>query len=120
MQGLIKPSKKHIRNHVSTDGKYIIICDSGVKIFELASENKDVKENLKLKPTEFTLPIRTDVLEDEELASRVKFESNSVIRFLSPDNRDILYRLDEDAKRVYCISEVKVDNQLEVKEHKIA
>ena len=54
------------------------------------------------------------------MASRVKFESNSVLRFLTPDNRDILYRLDEDGKQVHYISEVKVDNQLVTEGHKIA
>ena len=54
------------------------------------------------------------------MASRVKFESNSVLRFLTPDNRDILYRLDEDGKQVHYISEVKVDNLLMTNEHKIA
>ena len=73
-----------------------------------------------MKPTEFANPIRTDGLEDKELASRVKFESNSVFRFLTPDNRDILYRLDDDEKQVHYISEIKVDNQLVIEGHKIA
>ena len=109
----------HARNHVSTDGKYIIAFDSGIKINELVIEKKDGKESLKMMPTEFANPIRTDGLEDKELASRVKFESNSVFRFLTPDNRDILYRLDEDGKQVHYISEVKVDNQLVSQGHQI-
>ena len=110
----------HARNHVSTDGKFLIVFNSGIKINELVIENKDGKETLKMKPTEFANPIRTDGLEDKELATRVKFESNSVFRFLTPDNRDILYRLDEDRKQVHYISEVKVDNQLLTEGHKIA
>ena len=51
-------------------------------------------------------------MQKEELASRVKFESNSVIRFLTRDKRDILYRLDNDGTSVHCIGEVKVDNLL--------
>ena len=117
---LTKAQREHLRNHVSTNGKYYIVCNSGIKIYELVSENKDGEENLKIKLTDWTLPIRTDGLEDKDLASRVKFESNSVLRFLTPDNRDILYGLDEDGKQVHYISEVKVDNLLVTNEHKIA
>ena len=55
-----------------------------------------------------------------ELASRVKFESNSVIRFLTRDKRDILFRLDGDEQTVHYIGEVKVDNLLKKRDHKIA
>ena len=65
-----------------------------------------------IKPTEWNIPFRTDDMQKEELASRVKFESNSVIRFLTRDKRDILYRLDNDGTSVHCIGEVKVDNLL--------
>ena len=65
-----------------------------------------------IKPTEWTIPFRTDDLKKEELASRVKFESNSVIRYLTLDKLDILYRLNNDGKRVHYIGEVKVDNVL--------
>ena len=43
-----------------------------------------------------------------DLAKRVKFESNKIIRFLAPNNRDILYELDEDGKQVHNISELSV------------
>ena len=65
-----------------------------------------------IKPTEWTIPNRTDNIKKEELASRVKFESNSVIRYLTRDKRDILYRLDNDGRSVHYIGEVKVDNLL--------
>ena len=61
-----------------------------------------------------------------ELASRVKFESNSVIRFLTRDKRDILFRfdgdeqIDGDEQTVHYIGEVKVDNLLKKRDHKIA
>ena len=65
-----------------------------------------------IKPTDWNIPFKTDDIKKEELASRVKFESSSVIRFLTRDKRDILYRLDNDGRNVYYIGEVKVDNLL--------
>ena len=59
---------------------------------------------MKLKDWE--LPLRTDEYQTIDLAKRVKFESNKIIRFLTPNNRDILYELDEDGKQVRNISEV--------------
>ena len=44
-----------------------------------------------------------------ELAKRVRFESNSIIRYLTKDNRDILFLLLPD-KAVKKISEVQVEN----------
>ena len=46
----------------------------------------------------------------KELGTRVKFESNDVIRFLTADNRDIMFRLDKDGKTVHFLSEVQVEN----------
>ena len=40
------------------------------------------------------LPIRTDDLETGELFRRVRFEANNVVRILTKDNRDILYKLE--------------------------
>ena len=72
-----------------------------------------------MKLTDWTLPLKTDDLDTLDLAHRVKFESNSVVRYLTHDNRDILYKLDRDGKRVHYISEVKIDNFIEHNGHKI-
>ena len=52
------------------------------------------------------LPFGSGEMETIDLAKRVKFESNKIIRFLTSNNRDILYELDEDGKQVHNISEV--------------
>ena len=72
---------------------------------------------MKLK--DWTLPIKTNDLDIVDLASRVKFESNSVVRYLTRSNRDILYKLDEDGKHVHYICEVKVENSTKTDGHKL-
>ena len=59
---------------------------------------------MKLK--EWKLPLKTDKMETIDLAKRIKFESNKIIRFLTPNNMDILYELDQSGKQVLNISEV--------------
>ena len=55
------------------------------------------------------LPIRTDDLETGELFRRVRFEANNVVRILTKDNRDILYKLESNKTVAQYLSEVKVD-----------
>ena len=62
---------------------------------------------VEMRLKEWKLPIKTEDLETEELASMVKFESNSIIRFLTRDNRDILYKLDKNGSDVHYITEFK-------------
>ena len=52
----------------------------------------------------------------KELAKRVRFESNNVIRVLTRDNRDILFLLSQD-KTVKMISEVQLENFFELAGH---
>ena len=60
---------------------------------------------------EWELPLKTDDIEMNELANRVKFESKDVVRFLTKNNRDILFKLDTiDYKTVHYLSEVRVEN----------
>ena len=68
---------------------------------------------------EWKLPLKTEDLETEELASMVKFESNSIIRFLTRDNRDILYKLDKNGRDVHYITEFKVANFSKPDGHKL-
>ena len=90
-----------------------MVCTDGLKIYKfyLESPGRDDSKIL-IKPTEWIIPFRTDDIKKEELASRVKFESSSVIRYLTRDKRDILYRLDNDGRSVNYIGEVQVDNLL--------
>ena len=53
------------------------------------------------------LPIMTEGIKHLELAKRVKFESDNVIRILTLDNRDILFELLLDNKAKY-LSDVEV------------
>ena len=104
--GLEGRAEGHLENHISPDGKHILVCTEGLKINKFTHSGNDIV----IKPTEWTIPLRTDDMDRVELASQVKFESNSVIRFLTRDKRDILYRLDSDEQIVHYIGEVKVDN----------
>lgn len=112
--GLDRRIGECLENHISPDGKHILVCTTeGLKIYKFYLEmNKNFESKVLIKPTEWNIPFKTDDIKKEELASRVKFESSSVIRFLTRDKRDILYRLDNDGRNVYYIGEVKVDNLL--------
>ena len=46
-----------------------------------------------LKETNWSLPIKTDDIEPVELATRVRFEANNVVRILTKEDRDILFEL---------------------------
>ena len=90
-----------------------MVSADGLKIYKFYKETLGRDDSkILIKPTEWSIPFRTDDIDKDELASRVKFESNSVIRYLTRDKRDILYRLDSDGKSVQYIGEVKVDNSL--------
>ena len=117
--GLERQNEEFVENHISPDGRYILICTDGLKIYKFVDENFGSSSKIIIKPTEWTIPIKTDGIEKVELASRVKFESSSVIRYLTRDKRDILYRLDTDGKHVHYIGEVKVDNLLKTEKHKL-
>ena len=90
------------------------MCTDGLKIYKFKRQKQHEKqESIVLKLTEKAIPIKTDDFEIEELASRIKYESKSVIRFLTRDNRDILYQFDkDDDEEVHYISEVNVRNLL--------
>ena len=62
------------------------------------------------------LPIVIEGIEHVELAKRVKFESNNVIRFVTEDNRDILFELSLDNKVKY-LSEVPIENYFGIEGH---
>lgn len=50
----------------------------------------------------------------------MRFESNSIIRYINRDNRDLLYLLDPNGKSVHYIGEVKVENFFRKHGHKLA
>lgn len=63
---------------------------------------------LGVHPTEKPVEIETSDMSCSEVAQRVKFESNDIIRFLTRDNRDILYKLHDDLIRVRYLGETSV------------
>ena len=52
---------------------------------EAEIDAEEGKEEIELQPTGWELPIKTDDIDPVELAKRVRFESNNVIRFLTID-----------------------------------
>ena len=69
----------------------------GLRILEFKREKTFQHEVIVLQETEWTLPIDTNNLDPLELATRVRFESNNVVRFITTiTDRDLLYSLDED------------------------
>ena len=110
--GLKGISEGLLENHISPDGKHILIFTEGVKIYKFVEVKTGSQSKILIKPTEWIFPMRTDNIEKAELASRVKFESGSVIRYLTRSKRDILYMLEKDGKHVRYIGEVKLDNLL--------
>ena len=45
------------------------------------------------------------------MATRVKFEANDIVRVLTPDSRDILYKLAPNETVAVYMSEVRIENQ---------
>ena len=68
----------------------------------------------------WTIPIVTADWTPEELASRVRFESNDVIRIITEDERDILYELVPNQTEALYLSEVKVEKLFYIEGHLLA
>ena len=83
---------------MSPDGRYTLDCKDGLKICEFKIEKRGDKDIIVLEEQNWKLPIKTENIEHIELAKRVKFEGNNVIRFLTQDNQDILFELSPDYK----------------------
>ena len=89
-------------NHLSPNGKYIINCTDGIKVYEFKLESKkgdeagpqdgSSEEKIILKET-WKVPIFTDGMDVLEIARRVRFEASNIIRFRTRDSRDILFLL---------------------------
>lgn len=71
------------------------IVNGGVKVLGVHPATKPVE-------------IETSDMTHTEIAERVKFESSDVIRFLTRDNRDILYKLESDLVRVKYLGETSL------------
>ena len=121
-------------NHISPNGKYIIICANGLKVFEFALESKkvdeagpqddDAKETQRpivLKELNWKVPISTDGMTVVELAQRVRFEANNIIRLRTKDSRDLLFLVSQNkttqVTTVTKISEVQVKNFFKTEGH---
>ena len=72
---------------------------------------------LEEKP--WTLPDEIDNMKLLQLAKRVRFEANNVIRLLTKDNRDILFLIVPEEDRIEYLSDVQVTNVFEVDGHKL-
>lgn len=94
-------------------------CFGGaLRVYEFEKQYTSEEEVVVLVPKEWELPVRTDDLEPMDLARRVKFESNNVIRFFKPGyNRDMLFYLEPDQKTVTYLSEVVTENLFQSGSH---
>ena len=111
--------KRTIINQVSPDGKFFISCKKGIEFFELTAEKEYAEGAVFLKRKEWSIPLKTDDIDPAELEYRVRFETNSIVRYVNRDNRDILYQLDKDGSSVHYIGEVKVENCFKMRGHKL-
>ena len=50
-------------------------------------------------------------MDSVDLATRVKFEANDIVRVLTTDSRDILYKLEQNENVAVYMSEVRIENQ---------
>ena len=83
-----------------------MICSDGIKIYEFTkSQDSSDSPKIELHPTNWQMPINTDDIDSLKLARRVRFESNDMVRFLTRDDRDILYHLDSNGKNVHLLTE---------------
>ena len=94
-----------IENHVSPDGRYVLEIDpkNSLIIHEFKiDETLEIDEDncIVLDQQKWGLQLKRGI-SHLELAKRVKFESNNVIRFLTQDNRDILFEMSPDNKTKY-------------------
>ena len=91
-------------NHLSPNGKYIINCTDGIKVYEFKLESKkgdeagpqdgSKEEKIILKEkTNWKVPIFTEGMDVLEIARRVRFEASNIIRFRTRDSKDILFLL---------------------------
>ena len=122
--GLQGKGEKIVENHISPDGRYILSCTEGdgLRVLEFKKERTFDHEVIYLQDTDWEIPLKTQDIDGIELATRVRFESNNVIRFVTTEtNRDLLYCLDEAREQFHYMSEVRVENLFEgFKGHKIA
>ena len=73
-----------------------------------AVKSVDVRP-ITVEETAWKVPVDTRGMDVVELAKRVRFEANNIIRYLTKDNRDTLFLLLPD-KTVRKISEVQAEN----------
>ena len=80
----------------------MMFSEDGLKIAKLKrskirkeEEQTEQVDGLIAEMTEWELSLQTKDIDPEELSRRTKFESNDIIRIVTKDKRDILYRLTE-------------------------
>ena len=92
----LKEAHHLLENHISPDGRYVLVCTQGLKIYQFKKEKREEDNDygeILFEETGWTLPIGTDDIEHLELASRVRFEANNVLRILTKEGKDILFEL---------------------------
>ena len=111
MIGLYGQKNFLLENHVTPDGKYLLICDNGINLYEFKRKKElDTDQIVLEKKEDFSLPMRTNDFENAELATRIRFESKYVIRYLSLDKRDILFKINYETMKAEYICEYSAEN----------
>ena len=58
--GLEEINEGFLENHISPDGKHILICSDGLKIYKFEEEKTEShRTKILIKPTEWVIPLKT-------------------------------------------------------------
>ena len=88
------------RDLLSPNGQYVILTTNGLAVHQFIKSNfigpnsgKDHDGTMIQEGASWTVPLETVDIGSGELAKRSRFESDSIIRFLTPDGNDLLFAL---------------------------
>ena len=88
----------------------MMFSEDGLKIAKFKRPNinqssGEREEGYFAEMTDWELPIQTKDIAPKELSTRTKFEANDIIRFVTKDKRDILYRLNQNQNQAEYLGE---------------
>ena len=72
--GIERKTRFCLHRNISPDGRHILVCKNGLKIYKFIYRKNDGEEEADIEPTEWIIPFSTKEYNTQELAQRVKFE----------------------------------------------